>query len=37
MIGKLDIASVRAVTDEIAGMPTGTRNEVQIKRIYVFG
>lgn len=32
-IRKLDIPSVRAITDETAGVTTGTRNEVQIKRI----
>lgn len=35
-IRKLDIPFVRAITDETAGVTTGTRNEVQIKRIYRF-
>lgn len=33
---KLDAAFVGAIPDQTAGMPAGTGNEVQIKRIYCF-
>ena len=35
-VSKLDAASVRAITDETAGVDTDTGNKVKIKRIYRF-
>lgn len=35
-VSKLDLASVRAITDETAGVATDTGNKVKIKRIYRF-
>lgn len=35
-VSELDVTLIRAVTDETAGMLTGTGNEVQIKRIHGF-
>ena len=32
----LDVTFVGTITDQTSGMPTGTRNKVQIERIYRF-
>ena len=35
-VSKLDLASVRAITDETAGVAADTGNKVKVKRIYRF-